>query len=237
MGFGRVFQAIFSISRSSGKADVCMRIPRMCYAPLLALFAGSLCQASTILTAVITNSQENPPTIPTTVGGQARPASFGAATFVLNDAGTAMTMTVTMFNIDFTGSQTADTNDNLIAAHIHASPTASPTGPNAPVVWGFFGSPFNETAPNDQVVTPFTTGVGGTITGKWDATEGNGGTNLAAQLANILSGHAYINFHTNQFTGGEARGFLVAVPEPASILLLGLGTAGLLTMTRRSRRA
>ncbi len=116
--------------------------------------------------------------------------------FVLNDAMTSMTMQVTIFNIDFTGTQTADVNDNLTAAHIHASPTA--TTVNAPVVWGFFGSPFNDNNPNDVVVTPFATGVGGTITGKWDAPEGNG-TTLAAQLPNILSGNSYINFHTTQF--------------------------------------
>ena len=86
----------------------------------------------------------------------------------------SMTMSVTIFNIDFTGNQTADVNDNLVAAHIHASPTA--TTANAGVVWGFFGSPFNDNNPNDVVVTPFTTGVGGTITGKWDAAWAEGQT-------------------------------------------------------------
>jgi len=152
---------------------------------------------------------------------------------VLNDLMTAMTFTATIFNIDFTGTQTADTNDNLIAAHIHASTTASLTV-NAPVVWGFFGSPLNDTTPNDVVITPFGAGqVGGTISGKWDAPEGNS-TNLAAQLPNILSGHSYINFHTNQFTGGETRGFLVVVPEPGTWLLSGLALAAL--AFRRARR-
>ena len=96
---------------------------------------------------------------------------------------------------------------------------------NAPVVWGFFGSPFNDNNPNDQVFTPFATGVGGTISGKWDAPEGNN-TTLAAQLPNILSGNSYINFHTVQFGGGEIRGALV-VPEPSTILLFGVGTLGL----------
>src|SRR5436305_12126131 len=187
------------------------------------MLAGTYCQAETILRANITAAAENPPTIPTTSTGAPRPASFGTATFVLNDAMTAMTMSVTVFNIDFTGSQTADVNDNLAAAHIHASPTAATA--NAGVVWGFFGSPFNDNNPNDVVMTPFTTGVGGTITGKWDAAEGNG-TTLTAQLNNILSGNSYINFHTNQFTGGETRGFLQVVPEPSTNVLLGLVFAG-----------
>lgn len=190
-------------------------------------------QAATILTANITNAAENPPTTPTTSTGAARPASFGTANFVLNDAQTSMTMSVTIFNIDFTGSQTADVNDNLVAAHIHASTTA--TTVNAPVVWGFFGTPFNDNTPNDVVLTPFSTGVGGTITGKWDAPEGNG-TTLTAQLANILSGNSYINFHTTQFTGGETRGFLQVVPEPSSMLLFSAGFAGLLAMVIQKRR-
>ena len=200
---------------------------------LTVLLVGGYCQAASILTANITNAAENPPTVPTTSTGAARPASFGTANFVLNDQMTSMTMSVTIFNIDFTGSQTADVNDNLVAAHIHASPTA--TTVNAGVVWGFFGSPFNDNNPNDVVVSPFTTGVGGTITGKWDAAEGNG-TTLTAQLPNILSGNSYINFHTTQFTGGEARGFLQVVPEPSTNLLMSLGFGGLLAAGVYRRR-
>jgi len=183
--------------------------------------------------ANISNAAENPPTIPTTTTGAARAASFGTATFVLNEAMTAMTMSATLFNLDFTGSQTPDVNDNLVAAHIHASPTA--TTVNAPVVWGFFGAPFNDNNPDDVVITPSTTGVGGTITGKWDAPEGNN-TTLAAQLSNILSGNSYINFHTTQFGGGETRGFLQVVPEPSASLLMSLGLAGLAAVRVCRRR-
>jgi hypothetical protein len=199
----------------------------------MVLLVGGYCHAATILTANITDAAENPPTVPTTLTGAPRPLSFGTATFVLNDAMTAMTMSATIYNIDFTGTQTADVNDNLVAAHIHASATA--TTANAPVVWGFFGSPFNDNNPNDAVVTPFSTGVGGTITGKWDAAEGNN-TTLTAQLSNILSGNSYINFHTTQFTAGEARGYLEVVPEPSTNLLMSLGFAGLLATGAYRRR-
>jgi hypothetical protein len=66
---------------------------------------------------------------------------------------------------------------------------------NAGVRFGFFGQPFNDTNPNDVVVTPFANGVGGTVFSKWDRDEGNN-TTLTAQLANILAGLSYINFHT-----------------------------------------
>ncbi len=150
------------------------------------LAAASCAKADVILVATLTNAAENPPTTPTTSGGAPR-TSFGFATFDLNNAMTAMTFTATITGIDITGTQSADPNDNLIAAHIHASPTVTPTT-NAGVVWGFFGNPFNDNNPNDVVITPFATGVGFTISGKWDAPEGNG-TTLAAQLPNILNGH------------------------------------------------
>ncbi|HEY1497449.1 MAG TPA: CHRD domain-containing protein [Candidatus Solibacter sp.] len=110
---------------------------QLCLASLF-LACGTAAQASILLTATLTNATENPPTNPTLVGGAPRPASFGSATFLINDAMTSMTFTATVFNIDFTGSQTADTNDNLVAAHIHAAALVTPTT-NAPVVWGFFG--------------------------------------------------------------------------------------------------
>jgi hypothetical protein len=135
-----------------------------------------------------------------------------------------MTFSATVFNIDFTGSQTFDPNDNLIAAHIHAAPTVTPTV-NGPVVWGFFGAPFNDNNPNDVVMTPFPNGVGGTISGKWDAPEGNN-TTLAAQLTSILNGHAYINFHTTQNPGGEVRGIIQVAPGITTSRTLPAGTVG-----------
>ena len=170
----------------------------------------------------MTNAQENPPANPTTTGGARRPASFGTATFSMNTAQTQMSFTATVNNIDFTGSQTADTNDNLIAAHIHASGSVTPIT-NGPVVWGFFGSPFNDNAPSDVVNTPFTGAgnVGGTFTGTWDPTEGNG-TTFAAQLTNLKTGRAYINFHTTQFTGGEIRGQFPEMDAFRTSLVAGL---------------
>ena len=181
------------------------------------------------LTATLTNAQETPPTVPTTAAGAPRPASFGNATFLINAAHTSMTFTATVFNIDFTGTQTADTFDNLTNAHIHA---AAPPGTATGVVWGFIGNPFNDNNPNDAVVTPFATGVGGTVSGKWDAPEGNN-TTFAAQLNNILAGLAYINFHTTQFGSGEIRGQIVAVPEPETTALLAVGLSMLTVWTRR----
>jgi len=202
---------------------------------LLSVLAGGA-GAQTFLSATLSNASENPPTVPTTSAGAPRPASFGTASFVIDSAATFMTFTATIFNIDVTGLQTPnDANDNLLNAHIHAGPAVTPTT-NGPVVWGFFGAPFNDNAPNDSSFTPFATGVGGTFSGKWDLGEGNS-TTLAAQLPNILAGRSYINFHTTQFTGGEIRGNIVtAVPEPETYALMLGGLAIVAGVARRRAR-
>jgi len=180
------------------------------------MLASQAAYADVILFANLTHAQETVqgPFLMST--GAPRPESFGAATFVLNDAMTAMSMTATIFNIDVTGAQTGDINDNLAAAHIHA---AAPPGTNAGVRWGFFGAPDNDNNPDDLAVAPFVNDVGGVFTSVWNLAEGNGGTTLAEQLPSILAGLSYINFHTVQFPGGEIRGQIQVVPEPASVLL------------------
>lgn len=181
----------------------------------------------------LTNGQEVPPAVPTTTTGAARPASSGTARFQFNSAQTAMTFSATINNIDVTWSQTADTNDNLVAAHIHAGASVTPAT-TGPVVWGFFGAPFNDNNPNDQAFSAFASGVGGTFKGKWDAPEGNG-TTLAAQLSNLREGRAYINFHTSQFGGGEIRGNFPAATVFRDSLVAGLtgGTETRATVLRK----
>jgi hypothetical protein len=144
---------------------------------------------------------------------------------------TELSFTAEIFNIDVTGTQTPDANDNLTNAHIHAGPGVTPTT-NGGVVWGFHGSPFNNNSPNDAVFTPFATGVGGTFSGTWNAPEGQN-TTLAAQLDNILNGRSYINFHTVQFGGGEIRGNLTVIPEPSTFALAACAGLALLLARRR----
>jgi hypothetical protein len=59
----------------------------------------------------------------------------------------------------------------------------------------------------------------------------------AALFAGIMDGRAYVNIHTGMFPGGEIRGFLEPVPEPATFGIASAALAALLLVHRRRSRA
>lgn len=67
-----------------------------------------------------------------------------------------------------------------------------------------------------------------------------GGGTLAGAQAALLDGfendRAYFNIHSNAFPGGEIRGFIAPVPEPATLALLGAGLLSLGAVARRHRQ-
>ncbi|MSU57425.1 MAG: CHRD domain-containing protein [Pedosphaera sp.] len=68
----------------------------------------------------------------------------------------------------------------------------------------------------------------------------HGGTTTQAELdltAAMAAGKAYWNIHSTTFGGGEIRGFLVAVPEPGTFALAGLGAIGMAVRVWKNRRA
>jgi uncharacterized protein (TIGR03382 family) len=176
--------------------------------------------AATVFQAVISHTQEVP-AIPDE-------GSSGVGTFVLNDEQTALSYDIQLFGLDLDGNQTpGDPNDNVTRTHFHAAAA----GANGGIVFGQIdGNAALRNDLDDLVVDA----VAGRITGVWDGTEGNA-TTLAEQLSNLLNAGLYFNVHTSDHGGGEIRGQLVLVPEPASASLCLLGVASLAWLSRARR--
>lgn len=119
------------------------------------------------------------------------------------------------------------------AAHIHCC--ALPTGGVATSVPTFTGFPSGVTSGSYSHLFDLT------LASSWNPVfvTNQGGT-LAAAEAALLAGLgdelAYLNVHTQVFPGGEIRGFLREVPEPASLSLFGLA-GGTMALLRRRRSA
>jgi Ca2+-binding RTX toxin-like protein len=116
----------------------------------------------------------------------------------LNKAQTEFNFFAQVNGLDL-GGQTPSTTDNVTAAHFHRAVAGVPGG----IVFGFIGAPNNELQ-GETVVNA----AAGTVSGSWDANEGNG-TTLTAQVPNLLNNELYINFHTTVNPGGEIRGQLI----------------------------
>lgn len=156
--------------------------------------------------------------------------SPGTGFAVVTIDGNLMTVDVTFSNLVTTTSLGAPSGTT--AAHIHCcNPVSSPatTVPSFPgfpvgVTSGSYFQTFDLNAASTYNPA-FITANGGTVAGA-----------QAAFLAGLQAGQAYFNIHSNAFPGGEIRGQLLPVPEPATLVLLGTGLAGAAAARRRRRQ-
>jgi hypothetical protein len=123
-------------------------------------------------------------------------------------------------------------------AHIHCC-TASPGTIGVAVTPGTFpGFPVGVKAGTYDATLDLSNSA--TYTANFRNNFGGGSVNgaQAALLLGLQQNLAYLNIHTDIFPSGEIRGFLTAVPEPASwaLMIAGFGMAGI-TLRRRAEPA
>lgn len=183
-------------------------------------------QAAPILfTATLAGPNEEPP--------NGSPGT-GFAIVTIDDIAHTMRVQVTF----------ADLTTPATASHIHVingpgdANTADTNGPVATTTPSFPGFPVLTSWVYDAT---FDMLLASSYRAGWITASGGTVELAEAELfAGILEGRAYLNIHTSEFPGGEIRGFLqplpAAVPEPASLFLLGTGLAAAAARRRRQRR-
>src|SRR5688572_5298914 len=168
-----------------------------------------------IFTTTMTGAQEVPPT---------GSPGVGSALVTIDTVTNLMTV-----NVAFAGLLSPTT-----VAHIHCC--AGPGGIAIPAttVPTFPGFPVGVTS--GTYLQTFDLTLASTYNPAFIAA--HGGTVASAQaafIAGLLNGQAYCNIHTVLFPGGEIRGQLQAVPEPATLLLLASGMVGVIAALRKRR--
>jgi CHRD domain/PEP-CTERM motif len=173
----------------------------------MAAFIGVLAGATMLSTAAANATLIFQTTL--SGGAQVPPVSTpatGSATVTLENDNITLDVDVT-----FSGLTGGPAN----AAHIHCCAAADANGPVALPFSGF----------------PSTTS--GTYIQSFDLNTDLTGITVAAFLAALESGQAYINIHDATFPSGEIRGQLALVPEPSVIGILGLGAVAVFATRRR----
>lgn len=168
--------------------------PNLLAALGLVLAAAPL-SAATVFSTTLSGANETPPN-----------ASAGTGSMLVTLLGDTLTV-----DVNFSG-----LGEPAAAAHIHC---CGPVGVAEPIAVPFGGFP---------------AGTSGSFTASFDLTSAasyssaflmaNGGTAASAEaifVDSLNAGQTYGNIHTSTFPGGEIRGQLAMIPEPASIFLAG----------------
>jgi hypothetical protein len=119
---------------------------------------------------------------------------------------------------------------NPLGLHIHC---CAPVGANGMLAINFQGFPAATSGVYVQTVDL-------TVAALYNPAflTAHGGTAAQAEadlLANLAAGNAYLDINNPMFGGGEIRGQLAAVPEPATVLLLATGLASVAACRQKRR--
>ena len=182
------------------------------------LLLAAVCPADILnYQAILNGPSESPPN-----------PSAGTGFATINYDNVAHTLALSIVFSGLTGTTTA--------SHIHCC-TATPftgTASVATTTPTFAGFPLGVTSGT------YTNTLDLTLASSWNpAFIGlHGGTTAGAEaffVAHLGDGTEYLNIHTTNTPGGEIRGFITPVPEPATMTLMAGGIAGLLGKLRKRK--
>jgi hypothetical protein len=164
----------------------------------------------------------------TLTGGQENPAVVTSGTgtgTAIYDSDTNMLAV----NVSFSG-----LGSNTNNAHIHCCATSLTT--NAGVALDFVGPGFPLGVTSGNFSHTFNLGQTSTYNGAYLTASGGTANGARDRLLNAMrnqtGGIGYFNIHTVSNTGGEIRGNITLVPEPAAMLLLAIAAAPLIAVRR-----
>jgi len=182
------------------------------------LMAGSLFAGPITYGVIMSGPNESPP--------QASPGT-GSAIIVIDSTANTLRILSDVFS---------GLNGTTTASHIHCCTTSPLTGTAgvATQTPSFVGFPLGVTSGS------FTMSFDMTQPSTWNLPSFGGGTAAGAEaalVAGAAAGEAYLNIHSTFAPGGEIRGFLVAIPEPGTMVLAIAALAGLFLASKiRQRR-
>ena len=207
---------------STSRLNSIFSVRVLCVSAVVFVMLGTLSAANAdvfIYTALMDGPSESPPN-----------ASPGTGMARVDYDNVAHTMRVKASFADLIGTTTM--------AHIHA-PTAAPLTGTAGVATQtpfFSGFPIGVTSGSMDTTFDLT------LAGSWNPAyvTANGGTTAGAEAAfatALSQGRSYYNIHTTFAGGGEIRGFLRLIPEPATAGLASTVLATTLLFARKRTRS